>query len=324
MGVCKVNEILEQLGEFGLVPAVKINNADSAVDVGRALIAGDLPVIEVIFRTDAAEEAIRRINNELPEILLGAGTVLTVDQVKKAVSAGAKFIVAPGFNPTVVDYCIENGIPVTPGVNNPSMIELAVERGLKLLKFFPAEASGGLKILKAVAPAYSGVSFLPTGGINEGNLADYLAFDRVHACGGTWFCKDALISNGRFDEITRLTKNAVSIVLGFSISEAVVYERAEDDAIFSISFLSDLLNFPLITGRASAKGGPEFENAGVSSQGKYGRIVIKTNNLNRAAAYFKRRGVKINPGTSSREAEKQESIGLEIAVFGFSVNILQK
>ncbi|KKL28150.1 hypothetical protein LCGC14_2378050, partial [marine sediment metagenome] len=106
--------------------------------------------------------------------------------------------------------------------------------------------------------------------------------------------------------------------------EAVVYERAEDDAIFSISFLSDLLNFPLITGRASSKGGPEFENAGVSSQGKYGRIVIKTNNLNRAAAYFKRRGVKINPGTSSREAEKQESIGLEIAVFGFSVNILQK
>jgi 2-dehydro-3-deoxyphosphogluconate aldolase/(4S)-4-hydroxy-2-oxoglutarate aldolase len=310
------------MGEFGVVPAVKIINAEDAVDVGRALIAGGLPVIEVIFRTEAAEESIKRLNDELPEILLGAGTVLTVDQVKRAVRAGAKFIVAPGFNPTVVDYCVENKIPVIPGVNSPSMIEQAMERGLKLLKFFPAEASGGVKTLKAIAPAYSGISFLPTGGINEGNLAEYLAFDRVYACGGTWFCKDTMISGGRFDEITRLTKNAVSIVLGFSISDATVYETAKGD-LSSIRLLSDLLNFTVKTDRASVKGDGEAENAGKLSTGKQGMIIVRTNSIDRALAYFKRRGIKTYTNISADD-EGRGAAGLETDLFGFSIGIIQK
>ena len=146
---------------------------------------------------------------------MGAGTVLTVEQVKKAVSAGAKFIVSPGFNPKVVDYCLENNIPVTPGINNPTQIEMALEREIEVVKFFPAEASGGLPLLEAMSAPYTGIKFIPTGGINLNNLSSYLSYNKVHACGGSWMVKDNLISSGRFDEITRLTQEAVSTMLGF-------------------------------------------------------------------------------------------------------------
>ena len=159
-----MNDILQRIGELGIVPVVKLDKASDALPLGKALLEGELPIAEVTFRTDAAEESIRIMSRELPELLVGAGTVLTSDQVKKAVDAGAKFIVTPGFNPSVVDYCVEHNIPITPGINSPSQIEMALERGLDVVKFFPAEQSGGLPMLKAMSAPYGSVRFIPTGG----------------------------------------------------------------------------------------------------------------------------------------------------------------
>jgi len=207
-----MQKTLDTLGRLGLVPVVKIERAEDAVGLGRALLAGGLPCAEITFRTAAAEEAIRRISSSLSEIVLGAGTVLTVDQADRAVSAGAQFIVSPGFNRKVVDWCLRKQVPVTPGVATPTEIDMALDVGLNILKFFPAEAMGGLATLKAIAAPYGGVKFIPTGGINPDNLAEYLAHPSVHCCGGSWLVKGDLITAGKFDEITRLAREAVSLV----------------------------------------------------------------------------------------------------------------
>jgi 2-dehydro-3-deoxyphosphogluconate aldolase/(4S)-4-hydroxy-2-oxoglutarate aldolase len=207
-----MTDLLEKLGRLGIVPVVKIERAEDAVELGKALLAGGLPCAEITFRTAAAEEAIQRITSSLPDIIVGAGTVLTVDQASKAVSAGARFIVSPGFNQKVVDWCLQNEIPVTPGVMTPTEIDMALDRELNILKFFPAEAIGGIAVLKAISAPYGGVKFIPTGGINQNNLADYLALPSVHCCGGSWLVKASLISAGKFDEITQLTRDAMSVV----------------------------------------------------------------------------------------------------------------
>jgi 2-dehydro-3-deoxyphosphogluconate aldolase / (4S)-4-hydroxy-2-oxoglutarate aldolase len=207
-----VNAILTKLGELRLIPVVKIENAEDAIPLGEALLEAGLGVAEITFRTDAAEEAIGRMSKALPELLVGAGTVLKIIQVQKAVDAGARFIVAPGFNPRIVSFCVENGYPITPGVNSPTNIEQALEYDLEVLKFFPAEASGGLAMLKAMAAPYGGVRFIPTGGISAGNVRDYLANPSVFACGGSWMVKADLIKEGKFDEITRLCREAATLV----------------------------------------------------------------------------------------------------------------
>ena len=204
-----MERIIEQLEISKVVPVVNIEDATDALPLGNALLKGGLPLIEITFRTAAAADAIASLSYELPDICVGAGTVLTIDQVNQSIDAGARFIVAPGFNPRVVDYCIDRNIPVFPGVNSPTQVEMGLERDLKILKFFPAEASGGLKMLKAMAAPYGDVRFMPTGGVNIDNLKDYLAFDRIIACGGTWLATSALINDGRFDEITRLVEEVV-------------------------------------------------------------------------------------------------------------------
>jgi 2-dehydro-3-deoxyphosphogluconate aldolase/(4S)-4-hydroxy-2-oxoglutarate aldolase len=203
---------LERLGELALVPVIEIQHAEHAVRLGEALAAGGLPCVEITFRTAAAEESIRRIASALPQVVIGAGTVLAVDQAQQAVLAGAQFIVSPGFNPRVVDWCLEHEVPVTPGVATPTEIDMALDKGLHILKFFPAEALGGVAMLKAIAAPYGGVKFIPTGGINLQNLADYLKLPMVYACGGSWLAPAKLISAGAFDEITRLTREAVVLV----------------------------------------------------------------------------------------------------------------
>jgi 2-dehydro-3-deoxyphosphogluconate aldolase/(4S)-4-hydroxy-2-oxoglutarate aldolase len=207
-----MNEILEKIGALRLVPVVKIENSENAVPLGQALLAAGLPIAEITFRTSAAEAVIRTLTAELPELLVGAGTVLSVDQVKSAADAGARFMVAPGFNPTMVDYCLAHNICVVPGVNNPSQIERALERKLEVVKFFPAEASGGLPFLKAVAAPYSEILFLPTGGITLQNLMAYLSFPRVIACGGSWMVAADLISAGNFPEIEKRSREAVTAI----------------------------------------------------------------------------------------------------------------
>lgn len=207
-----MNEVLAKIQEISIVPVVVLNDAKDAAPLAKALCEGGLPCAEVTFRTDAAEESIRIMSEQFPDMLVGAGTVLTTEQVDRAVAAGAKFIVSPGLNPRIVKYCVEKGILITPGCCNPSDVEQALENGLKVVKFFPAEPAGGLKMIKAMAGPYVGVKFMPTGGINQNNVRDYLAYDRIIACGGSWMVKGDLIDAGDFEKIKELTKEAVEIV----------------------------------------------------------------------------------------------------------------
>lgn len=207
-----MNTIIENLGRIGIIPVVAIEDAGHAPELGRALLAGGLPCAEITFRTAAAAAAIEQLSAAHPDILLGAGTVLTVEQAKTAVSAGAKFIVTPGFDTAVVDYCLAQAVPIIPGVMTPTEINLALGKGLRVLKFFPAEAAGGIRTLKAVAGPYAGVRFIPTGGITADNLASYLELPMVHACGGSFMVPKRVIAAGQFDKITALSAAAVAIV----------------------------------------------------------------------------------------------------------------
>ena len=201
----------EQLKEVGVVPVVVLNDAKDALPLAEALVEGGLPCAEVTFRTDAAEESIRLMAEKYPDMLVGAGTVLTIDQVDRAVGAGAKFIVSPGFDPEIVDYCISKEIPVFPGCITPSEVAQAVKRGLKVVKFFPAEQAGGVAMIKAMAAPYTMVKFMPTGGISTKNLRSYLECDKILCCGGSWMVKGDLIKAGEFDKIREMTKEAVAL-----------------------------------------------------------------------------------------------------------------
>jgi len=319
-----VNKILVKIGELGIIPVVKIEKPEDALLLGRALIDGGLPIAEITFRTSAAEESIKSLAREFPTLLVGAGTVLTIKQVKKAVSAGAKFIVSPGFNPKVVDYCIENNIPITPGINNPTQIEMAIERGIEVVKYFPAEASGGLSLLKSMSAPYNNIKFIPTGGINQNNLCSYLSNNKVLACGGSWMVKASLISSDNFAEITRLTKEAISTMLGFEFAHLGINEESKDKALNSANLLSRLFYLPVKEGTSSIFAGPEFEVMKNQYLGKHGHIAIATNDIHRAIAYLKIKGVSVFPETAKEKDGKLKIIYLDQEVSGFAIHLSQK
>lgn len=207
-----MNEILAELGRSGIVPVIKIEQEEHAIPLGEALLAGGLPCAEITLRTEAGLGAIGRIAAALPRVLVGAGTVLSVEQAERAVASGARFVVSPGFDPDVVDWCMQHQIVCLPGVVTPTEINMALKKGLRVLKFFPAEASGGPAMLKALADPYSGIRFIPTGGINPSNLPDYLRLGNVLACGGSWMVPAPSIARGEFGEITRLVAESREIV----------------------------------------------------------------------------------------------------------------
>ena len=207
-----MENIMVQIEKTGVIPVVVINDVEDAEPLAQALFEGGLPCAEVTFRTAAAEESIRKMTDTYPDMLIGAGTVLTTEQVDRAVAAGAKFIVSPGFDPEVVDYCILKQVPVFPGCITPSEVAQAVKRGLKVVKFFPAAQFGGVSTIQALAAPYVGLKFMPTGGVNAKNLADYLQCKSIIACGGSWMVKSDLIKAGEFEKIKDMTKEAVSLV----------------------------------------------------------------------------------------------------------------
>ena len=203
--------IAKQFYEYGVVPVVVLEDAEDALPLAQALTEGGLPCAEVTFRTEAAEESIRRMREKYPDMLVWAGTVLTTEQVDRAVKAGAKFIVSPGFDPEIVDYCLGKEIPVFPGCTTPSELAQAVKRGMKVVKFFPAEQAGGVAMIKAMAAPYNTVKFMPTGGISAKNLKEYLEYDKILCCGGSWMVKGDMIRNGEFGKIKELTEEAVKL-----------------------------------------------------------------------------------------------------------------
>ena len=205
-------DVMKKVEELKIVPVVKLDRAEDARPLAEALCAGGLPVAEVTFRTDAAEESIRIMRKEFPEMLVGAGTVTNLDQAARAVEAGAQFIVSPGMSRTVVEYALEKGIAVFPGPCTPTEVMMAMEYQLPVVKFFPAKRYGGLGTIKALAAPFPSMRFMPTGGINADNIKEYLGFDKIVACGGSWMVKDAYINAGEFDKIRELTEEAVKLV----------------------------------------------------------------------------------------------------------------
>lgn len=203
--------IAEQFYKYGVVPVVVVEDAKDALPLAQALTEGGLPCAEVTFRTEAAEESIRRMSEKYPDMLVGAGTVLTIEQVERAMGAGAKFIVSPGFDPEIVDYCLGKDIPIFPGCITPSELAQAVKRGMKVVKFFPAEQAGGVAMIKAMAAPYTMMKFMPTGGISAKNLKEYLEYDRILCCGGSWMVKGDMIRNGEFNKIKELAEEAVKL-----------------------------------------------------------------------------------------------------------------
>jgi 2-dehydro-3-deoxyphosphogluconate aldolase/4-hydroxy-2-oxoglutarate aldolase len=207
-----MNEVLKKIQKIGILPVVVLEDAKDAKPLANALCEGGLPLAEVTFRTSAAKESIEIMSSQFPDMLVGAGTVLSVEQVNEAIKAGAKFIVSPGFDDEVVNYCLENNIPVTPGTCTPSDVQKCYKLGLEVVKFFPAEPSGGLNMIKAIAAPYTTIKFIPTGGIDLNNMSNYLSYEKIFAIGGSWMVKGSLVKNGEFDKIKQMTKEAVERV----------------------------------------------------------------------------------------------------------------
>ncbi len=317
-------KVLEDIQKLGIVPVVVLDDAADAVPLAKALIDGGLPVAEVTFRTAAAEESIRLMAEAYPEMLIGAGTVLTIENVKKAVAAGAKFIVSPGLNPTVVKYCVENDIPITPGTANPSDIETALELGLEVVKFFPAEAAGGLNMIKSMAAPYTNVKFMPTGGIGAHNLNEYLAFDKIIACGGSWMVKGDLIKAKDFAKITELTREAVMTMLGFEIGHLGINCPDEESACDTAHTFATLFGQEEKNGNSSIFAGSLVEAMKSPYLGTNGHLAIKTNHILRAVNYLESQGVEFAEETAKYKNDKLVAIYMKKEIGGFAVHLLQK
>ena len=321
-----MNDVVKQLSKIGIVPVIKIDNAADAKPLAKALIDGGLPAAEITFRTKCAAEAIKNITEAFPEMLVGAGTVLTTEQVDAAIAAGSKFLVSPGLNPKVTGYCLSKGVPMLPGCSNPSDVEAALELGLTTVKFFPAEAAGGLKMLKAMAAPYGQLTFMPTGGINENNLLDYLKFGKIVACGGSFMVNEDLIKNKKWDEITALTRNAVKIMLGLEfthmgINNDNIEEAKKGAKLFELMFG--------LTNRETSKStfaGEQLELMHGKGPGKHGHIGIRTNFVDRAMAYFTRMGFEFDESsiTYDDKSGKPKFVYFKDEICGFAVHLVQK
>ena len=319
-----MNPILEKIEKLGIVPVVVLHDAGDAEPVAKALCAGGLPVAEVTFRTDAAAESIRIMKEKFPQMLVGAGTVLTTEQVDRAVDAGAEFIVSPGFNKTVVEYCLKKGVLMTPGCNNPSAIEGAMELGLDVVKFFPAEASGGLKAIKAMAAPYVNLKFMTTGGINEKNIGEYLSFPRIIACGGSWMVSGELVKNKEYDKIEALTREAVMTVLGFDLRHIGINCDNEGEAERTAEFFSKAFGFAAKAGQSSIFAGAYVEALKTPYLGARGHIAIGTNSIERAVNYLDVMGIAVDMETAKYKDGKLTAVYLKDEVSGFAVHLLQK
>ena len=320
-----MNEVLEKIQKIGIVPVVVLNDAKDAAPLAKALCDGGLPCAEVTFRTEAAEESIRIMAEQFPQMLVGAGTVLTTEQVDRAVAAGAKFIVSPGLNPKVVKYCIEKGVPVTPGTANPSDVEQAIELGLEVVKFFPAEPAGGLKYIRAIAAPYTMMKFMPTGGINAKNLTSYLDFKKIIACGGSWMVNKDMIAAKDWDGITALTKEAVSTMLGFKLLHVGVNNASEEVAAAESAKFATLLGENVKVGNSSMFVGSLIEMMKNPGRGTNGHICIQTNYLDRAIYHLEKRGFVFDESSFKYNDKGELTVAyLKDEIAGFAVHFNQK
>lgn len=319
-----MNDMLSRIQKMGIVPVIKLEDAKDAVPLAKALVEGGLPCAEITFRTAAAEESIRLMRQAYPDMLIGAGTVLTTEQVDAAVEAGATLIVSPGLNPKVVRYCVERDIPITPGCTNPSDIEAAIELGLEVVKFFPAEAAGGLPMIKAMSAPYVNMKFMPTGGISEKNLISYLDYPKIIACGGSWMVSDELIKAGDFDKITALTKQAVALMLGFELRHVGINMENETEANQVADLFGGAFGFAKNDGSSSIFMGTAIELMKTPYLGRNGHIAIMTNYIDRAIYHLEQRGYTFNEESKKYMNNKLVAIYLNADFGGFAVHLIQK
>ncbi|WMJ85108.1 bifunctional 4-hydroxy-2-oxoglutarate aldolase/2-dehydro-3-deoxy-phosphogluconate aldolase [Oscillospiraceae bacterium LTW-04] len=320
-----MNGILERVSNIGIIPVIAIEDAAKAVPLAKALVAGGLPAAEVTFRTAAAEEAMRAIVKEVPEMLVGAGTVLTPEQADRALDAGAKFIVTPGFNPEMVKYVLSKGGLIMPGTATPGEMEQAMSLGLSAVKFFPAEQNGGIATLKAVAGPYKNLKWMPTGGVNTKNLMDYLSFNQILACGGTWMVKKELIEAENWDEITRISREAVKTMLGFSLGHVGINCADEEAAQKTAKTLCALFGFEYKPGNSSDFAGTAVECMKRPFLGTHGHIAIATNSVARAMFHLSLQGVTFDESTLKTDAKgNPKAIYIKDEIGGFAVHLVQK
>lgn len=317
-------DVLGRLAASGVVPVVVLDNAADAVPTARAMLAGGIDVMEITFRTAAAADSIRAVAAEVPEMLVGAGTVINLEQCKLAVECGAKFIVSPGYDEETVAWCVENGVAVTPGCVTPTEIMAALKHGLNVLKFFPANVYGGLSALKALAGPFVGLKFIPTGGVNQQNMGEFLCSPSVHAVGGSWVCPKGDIAAHNFDRITQLCAEARRGVMGFELAHVGINCADADESVSVCCELEKAFDFEVKLGNSS-----NFASTGVEVMksmylGKNGHLAVRTNKMEAAVAELERRGFALDMDTAKFKGGRMIAVYLKNEIGGFAIHLLQK
>lgn len=317
-------DVLSRLAAAGVVPVVVLDNAADAVPTARAMVAGGIDVMEITFRTAAAADSIRAVAAEVPEMLVGAGTVLNLEQCKLAVECGAKFIVSPGYDEETVAWCVENGVAVTPGCVTPTEIMAALKHGLNVVKFFPANVYGGLSAIKALSGPFVGLKFIPTGGVNQQNLAEFVVNPSIHAVGGSWVCPKADIAAHNFDKITQLCAEARRGVLGFELAHVGVNCESAEESLAVCEELEKAFDFEVKTGNSS-----NFASTGVEVMksmylGKNGHLAVRTNKIETAVAELEKRGFAVDMDTAKYKGDRMIAVYLKNEIGGFAIHLLQK
>ncbi len=319
-----MNAVIQTLSRIGIVPVIAIDDASKAVPLAKALAAGGLNAAEITFRTPAGEEALRQIAREMPEMLVGAGTVLTREQVDRAADAGARFLVSPGFHSEVTEYALSKSLLMLPGTATPGEMEQAMALGLDIVKFFPAEQNGGVAKLKALAGPYPNLRWMPTGGINVKNMMDYLSFDRVPFCGGTWMVKKELIQQERWEEITAICREAVKTMLGLELGHIGINDTSPESAERTAEAFASLLGLEHKPGTNSDFAGKCVEVLKKPGRGKNGHIAIACSNVDRAEYHLARRGYRFLEETRITDALGTRVIYLDLELGGFAIHLSRK
>lgn len=319
-----MSDVLTRIGNMGLIPVVVIDNAELAVPTAKAIIDGGLNVMEITMRTEAGIPAIKNVKEAFPEMLVGAGTVLSVEKAEEAVKAGSEFIVAPGFNPELVSWCIDKGIDITPGCVTPTEVDAALRMGLKVLKFFPANVYGGVSACKALYEPFRAVRFIPTGGVGIDSLSDYVDKPFVHAVGGGWLCKASDISSKNFSAITKAVKDSIAALLGFELAHVGINTEGEAQSLKTAQAFSEAFGFQLKEGNSSNFAGTYIEANKGKGLGQMGHIALRTNSIDRAAYYLEKLGYSVDWSTKKGTPAKTVAVYLKDEICGFAIHLLQK
>ena len=317
-------DVLTRLANSIVVPVVVLDKVEDAVPTAKAMAAGGVDTMEITFRTACAPEAIKAVAENCPEVLVGAGTIVNLEQCKLAVEMGAKFIVSPGFSDEVVGWCVENGIPVAPGCVTPTEIMAALKHGLKMVKFFPANVYGGLNAMKNLSAPFVGLKFLPTGGVSSANIKEYIDAPFIHAVGGSWVCPKADIAAGNYEKITQLCLEARQNLLGFEIAHIGINTADADTSLAVCEQLEKAFGFQAKLGNSSNFVTSAIEVMKSPYLGENGHLAVRTNDIECAIAELEKNGFTADPETAKYKGDKMIAIYLKGEIGGFAIHLLQK